>query len=42
MSEIRVSQLVIAKTNNGLAVGLNVGSVPRTDRSENGPTIKRK
>jgi hypothetical protein len=43
MNDIRVSQLVIAKTNNGTAVRsyLNVGTVSQTVRSGNGPYIKR-
>jgi len=42
MRDIRVSQLVIGKTNNGKAVGLSVGAVSQTVRSGNGPCIKRR
>jgi hypothetical protein len=43
MNDIQVSQLVIAKTNNGIAMRLyyNVGTVSQTVRSGNGPYIAK-
>jgi hypothetical protein len=43
MNDIRISQLVIAKTNNGITVRLyyNVGTVSQTVRSGIGPYIAK-
>jgi len=43
MNNIPVSYLVIAKTNNGIAMRLyyNVGTVSQTVRSGNGPYIAK-
>jgi hypothetical protein len=43
MTAVRVSQLVISKTNNRIATRLysNVGTVSQTVRSGNGPYIAR-
>jgi len=43
MDDVRASQLVISKTNNGIAMRLycNVGTVSQTVRSGNGSYIAR-